>query len=126
MPKRISPLSEIQIRNAKPKEKEFKVYDGGGLYLVVSPTGGKLWRLKYLFEGREKKLSLGVYPSITLAEARRHREDAKKLIANGSDPGEVKKATKLARRVVSENSFELVARRWHAIMVPRCSGLRPI
>lgn len=121
MPKRIAPLSEVQIKNTKPKEKESKLYDGGGLYLVITPSGGKLWRLKYQFDGKEKLLSLGAYPVITLAEARRHREDAKRLIANGSDPGEVKKATKLARRSVSENSFELVARRWQAIMVPRWS-----
>jgi len=119
MPKRIAPLTDSSIKSAKPQEKEYKIFDGGGLNLLITPSGGKLWRLKYSFDGKCKQLSFGAYPAVTLSDARRHREDAKKLLANGCDPGEIKKATALAKRAVSENSFELVARRWHAIMVPR-------
>jgi len=77
MPRRILPLSELQIKNAKPQEKGYKLFDGGGLNLLVSPAGGKLWRLKYSFDGKVKQLSLGAYPQVTLADARKRRDDAK-------------------------------------------------
>ena len=92
MAKRIAPLSDIQVKNTKPQEKDFKLYDGGGLNLLVTPTGGKLWRFKYRFSDKEKQLSFGAYPALSLADARQRREDAKKLLANGIDPGEIKKA----------------------------------
>ncbi len=79
----------------------------------MTPTGGKLWNLKYRFSDKEKKLSLGAYPAVTLAEARQRREDAKKLLANGVDPGEMKKALKTADREVAANTFEAIAREWH-------------
>ncbi|GAM09352.1 integrase [Geobacter sp. OR-1] len=113
MPKRIKPLSELQVKNAKPAPKEQKIFDGGGLYLLVTPSGGKLWNFKYRFEGKEKKIALGAYPSITLADARQRREDARKLIANGVDPSEFKKAQKATTLSETENSFEVVAREWH-------------
>lgn len=113
MPKRIQPLSDIQVRNAKPREKEYKLADGGGLYLLVSPSGGRLWRCKYLFDGKERLLSFGAYPAVTLAEARQRREDAKRLLANGVDPGAVKKAQKAVEVAVTENAFEVIAREWH-------------
>lgn len=114
MPKRIQPLSDIQVKNAKPTPKDVKLFDGGGLFLLITPTGGKLWHMKYRFGGKEKKLAFGAYPSITLADARQRREEARKLLANGVDPGDVKKALKAAGELQSENSFEVIAREWHA------------
>ncbi|TAL15882.1 DUF4102 domain-containing protein [bacterium] len=113
MPKRITALSDVQVRNAKPQEKDVKLFDGGGLFLLVTPTGGKLWRFKYSFGGMSKLLALGIYPQISLAEARQRREDAKKLLANGVNPGAVKKAQKAAGENGRANSFEVVAREWH-------------
>ncbi len=113
MPKRIAPLSAMQIDKAKTKDKDYKLFDGGGLFLLVTPTGGKLWQLKYRFDGKEKKLTFGAYPAISLANARQRREDAKKLLANGVDPSETKKALKAAREEATQNSFEVVAREWH-------------
>lgn len=113
MPKRIAPLSDVQVRNAKPQGKQVTLFDGGGLFLLVTPTGGKLWRLKYRFEGRERILAFGSYPELSLADARQRREDARKLLANGVDPAEFKKSVKDAKTAASKNSFEIVAREWH-------------
>jgi integrase len=113
MPKRIVPLTDLQVSKAKPREKQVTMFDGGGLFLLVTPTGGKLWRFKYRFGGKEKLISFGTYPEISLADARKRREDARKLLANGVDPGEVKKAQKAATVAETENSFEVVAREWH-------------
>ena len=121
MPKRIVALTDTEIRKAKAKEKNYKLYDGGGLFLLVTPTGGKLWRLKYSFGGTEKLLALGIYPEISLSDARQRRDDAKKLLANGTDPGEVKKLQKTAQFSDAENSFEMVSRKWHAINTLRWS-----
>ena len=114
MSKLIQPLSDIQVKNAKPAHKETKLFDGGGLFLLVTPSGGRLWQFKYRFDGKEKKLSFGAYPAITLADARQRREEAKKLLANGVDPGEMKKSLKQAKIALEENSFEIVAREWHS------------
>lgn len=113
MPKRIAPLSDIQVRNAKPQAKEYKLLDGFGLYLFVTPTNGKLWRFDYRYGDKRKVISFGAYPAVSLADARQRREDAKKLLANGVDPGEVKRALKAATVAETENSFEIVAREWH-------------
>lgn len=113
MPKRIAPLTDTQVRNAKPQAKDITMFDGGGLYLLITPTGGKLWRFKYRYAGKEKLMAFGNYPQVSLADARQRREDAKKLIANGVDPGEVRKAQKAATVAETENSFEVVAREWH-------------
>jgi len=113
MPKRIVPLTATQVDKAKTQIKEYKLFDGGGLFLLVTPTGGKLWNLKYRFNDKEKRLSFGSYPEISLLDARKRRDDARKLLANGIDPGEVKKAMKASRIESSENSFEVVAREWH-------------
>lgn len=113
MPKRIQPLTDIQVKSAKPKGKDFKLPDGYGLYLLVTPTNGKLWRLDYRYADKRKTMAFGAYPAITLADARERRENAKKLLANGVDPGEVKKALKAATVAKTENSFEVVAREWH-------------
>ena len=107
-------LTDVKVRNAKPERKQVKLSDGGGMYLLVTPNGGNCWRLKYRFNSKEKVLALGTYPEISLVDARQRREDARKLLANGVDPGEVKKAQKAARQEVGENSFEVVAREWHS------------
>lgn len=113
MPKRIAPLSDIQVSKAKAKESDFKLNDGYGLYLLITPTGGKLWRFDYRHEGKRKTMAFGPYPAVSLADARQRREDAKKLLANGVDPGEMKKSIKQAKVALEENSFETVAREWH-------------
>jgi hypothetical protein len=102
MPKRILPLSDVQVNKSKSKDKSYKLTDGGGLYLLVTPTGGKLWNLKYRFSDKEKKLSLGTYPAVTLADARQRRDDAKKLLANGIDPGEMKNSQVNRQRIVGK------------------------
>ena len=113
MPKRIMPLPDVKVRNAKPKEKDYKLTDGGGLYLLVSSTGGKLWRFKYTYGGKEKLLALGAYPIVGLSDARQRRDDAKKLLENGVDPSINRKAIKTAKNEAAANSFETVAREFH-------------
>lgn len=88
-------LSDIQVRKSKSESKAYKLSDGGGMYLEVMPNGSKYWRLKYRFEGKEKKLALGVYPDVSLALARERRQDARSLLAKGVDPSEKKKPLKL-------------------------------
>ncbi len=114
MPKRVLPLTDTQIKNAKPKDKPYKLTDGNGLHLLVTPTGGKLWRFNYLFDGKQKTLFLKSYPERTLLEARKDREDARRLVANGQDPSEVKKAIKQAAVIEAASLFEVVAREWYA------------
>lgn len=114
MAKRIVPLSELQVSRAKAKEKEGKLFDGGGLFLLVTPAGGKLWRLKYRFDGKERKLSLGSYPEVSLSAAREKRLEARKLLAAGVDPGAVRKSQQGATAGAECGSFEVVAREWHA------------
>lgn len=115
-------LSDPKVKQAKPKEKTYKLADGGGMYLEVAPSGGKWWRLKYRFDGKEKRLSLGVYPDVTLARAREKRNEARKLLADGIDPGAERKAEKLARERVVKNSFEVVAREWHEKRIRGAAG----
>ena len=105
-------LSDTAIRNAKPSDKPKRMFDGGGLYLEVAPSGGKWWRLKYRFGGKEKRLSLGVYPDVSLKDARERRGEARKLLANGTDPSENRKAQRAATVDRAANSFEVVAREW--------------
>lgn len=110
------PLTDTSIRNVKPGPKAVKLFDGGGLYLEVAPSGGKWWRLKYRIAGKEKRMSLGVYPTIGLKEARERRDEAKKLIARGLDPSEEKRAAKaaaIAEERVQGATFEAVAREWY-------------
>lgn len=111
MPKRIQPLSDTKVRNAKPQEKEYKLFDGGGMFLLITPSGGKLWHLKYRFNDKEKKLALGSYPEISLSDARERRADARKLLANSVDPGAVRKAQKQAD-IQETETFEIIAREW--------------
>lgn len=107
-------LTDVAIRKAKAAEKPIKLYDERGLYLEVSPGGGKWWRLKYRIEGKEKRLSLGVYPDVGLKEARDRRDAARKLLADGVDPSENRKAQKAAKANRAANSFEILAREWYA------------
>jgi integrase len=107
-------LTDVQVRKAKPALKPVRLFDGGGLYVEISPAGGKLWRYKYRFAKKEKLLSLGTYPDVGLAEARRKHQDARKLLAAGVDPGEARKAQKSASVVAASNSFEVLTREWHA------------
>ena len=113
MPKRIQPISDIQVKNAKPAPKDVKLFDGGGLFLLITPTGGKLWHMKYRFNGKERKLTFGAYPSITLADARQRREDARKLLANGIDPSAAKKELAEKKELAALNTFEAITRKWH-------------
>jgi integrase len=108
------PLSDTAIRNAKPLGKPQKLADGGGLYLLLNPNGSRWWRLKYRTGGKEKLLSLGVYPDTGLRDAREKRDAARKLLAAGIDPGAQRKAEKAAGEERAANSFEVVTREWHA------------
>jgi len=105
-------LFDTKIKGVKPSGKQIKLFDAGGLFLLVTPKGGKLWRFKYRFDGKEKLLALGAYPEITLAEARERRDKARKQLANDIDPGAVRKAMKEAETEETE-TFEVVAREWH-------------
>jgi integrase len=117
-------LTDAKIRAAKPKQKAYKLFDGQGLYLEVSPSGGKWWRLKYRINGNEKRLSLGTYPEVPLAScknqlsdvvitgAREKREAARQLLAEGIDPSEHRKAMHSAKEELTENSFEAITREW--------------
>ena len=112
MARKITPLTATQIKQAKPREKDYKLSDGGGLYLLVTKRNTKLWRLKYKFDGKEKLLSLGSYPDITLSKARELRETNKQLIANGINPNDLKKQTKEIQKqeeIKSQNTFKNIA-----------------
>src|SRR5215475_4133217 len=110
------PLTDVAIRSAKPQTKPFKLFDSGGLHLLITPTGGKWWRWKYRFGGKEKGLSFGVYPDVSLKAARQKRDDARTQLAAGIDPGEARKAEKVAQ--AGAESFEAIAREWHAKFSP--------
>lgn len=107
-------LTDIEVKKAKTTDKPMKLTDGGGLFLLMQPTGAKYWRLAYRFEGKQKTLALGVYPDVTLKDARQRRDDARKLLANDTDPGAVKQAQKTAKSDRAANSFEVIAREWFA------------
>ena len=98
--------------DARSRDKPIRLFDEGGLYLEISPSGGKLWRLKYRFGGKEKRLAFGAYPEITLADARERRDQGRKLLANDVDPSEHKEAQKSASQERAANSFEVIGREW--------------
>jgi integrase len=106
------PLTDTRIRNAKPAVKSYKLSDGGGMYLFVTREGARYWRMDYRVGAKRRTLALGVYPAVTLATARTRREEARAMLAEGADPSSAKKATKLAAKLASENTFEAVAREW--------------
>ncbi len=112
------PLTDTAIRKAKSGAKPARLFDGGGLYLEVRPTGAKLWRLKYRFDGKEKLLALGAYPGMALAIARQKRDAARKLLHDGSDPGAHRKAAKATRAGLAANTFEVIGREWYAKTAP--------
>lgn len=112
------PLTDTAVRNAKASSKAYKVFDERGLFLIITPAGGKWWRLKYRFGGKEKMLSLGVYPDVSLKDAREKRDAARRLLANEIDPGENRKVQKAAKVERSANSFEVIAREWFAKQQP--------
>jgi len=107
-------LTDVAIKNAKSHEKPYKMGDAGGLFLLVQPSGGKLWRLKYRVDGREKKLAIGPYPEISLAEARRRRDDARTLIITGKDPSREKQRDKVRSRAQAESTFAALTKEYCA------------
>ncbi len=112
------PLTDTAIRNAKPADKPIKLFDERGLFLLVAPSGGKWWRFRYRFDRKHKSLSMGVYPDVPLARAREKRDEARRLLADGIDPGENRKVQKAAKFERAANSFEVVAREWFAKQKP--------
>lgn len=115
------PLTDVKVRTAKPLDKPYKLADGGGLYLLVNPNGSRYWRMKYRVLGREKLLSIGVYPDVPLAVARQKRDEARRSLAAGDDPGAMKKAEKQAKKIATANTFEAIAREWHKAKADRWS-----
>jgi integrase len=105
-------LSDVEIRRAKPKQKAYRISDGGGMYLWVTPAGGKLWRWAYSYERKEKLMTFGKYPDISLATARERHAEARKLLATDIDPMARRKAEKTAEQVANENSFANIASQW--------------
>ena len=114
------PLTDLVVRNAKPSQKTVRLRDERGLYLEISPKGGKWWRLRYTFQGKENMLSLGVYPDVSLKEARERRDEARKLIAKGIDPSAARKEEK-AEAAAEALTFEHVAREWYERFKPKWS-----
>ena len=108
-------LTDTKVRNEKPRDKAFKLADSGGLHLYVTPSGGKLWRFKYQFDGKEKLLSIGPYPAFSLSDARKARDDAKALLREHRDPGVEKKLRKITANESNANTFETIAREWYAL-----------
>lgn len=122
MPRRVLPLTEVQIRNAKPREKPYSLTDGHGLYIEIMPSGSKLWRMKFPQRGRgENRLSFGAYPVVTLQEAREKRLATQRLLSQGIDPGRYRDDKKRLAAEKGSNTFEKVAREWHGNKVPTWS-----
>lgn len=118
MAKRIPPLTDVQVRNARPRDAIYKLFDGDGLYLEVTPSGAKYWRFKYRrLNGRESRIAFGPYPDVSLTKAREKRAEARTHLASGIDPGEAKEASLREVRQQAGMTFEAVARDWHATMV---------
>ncbi|WP_049069790.1 tyrosine-type recombinase/integrase [Klebsiella michiganensis] len=107
------PLTDLEIRRAKPAEKTYTKTDGNGLSLQIEPNGSKGWRFRYRFEGKAKMLSLGTYPKVSLSEARRRRDEAQDLLATGINPSDSRKEKKLAQQDRLGNTFEAIAREWY-------------
>ncbi|HBX0706657.1 TPA: tyrosine-type recombinase/integrase [Klebsiella pneumoniae] len=116
------PLNDMQIRRAKPEAKAYTLGDEQGLSLLIEPNGSKSWRFRYRYAGKPKMISLGVYPTITLADARSRRDDARKLVAEGKNPSEVRKEQKIALQTESESAFEKIATEWHQMKSAKWSA----
>lgn len=112
------PLSDLALKKANPADKPYKLTDEKGLYILIQPTGGKLWRMNYRFDGKQKTLALGAYPDLSLSKAREKRDTARKQLAEGIDPAAAKQADKQARKIATASSFEAVAREWHSGRTP--------
>ena len=108
-------LTDVNIKKAKPNGKMRKLTDGGGLYIQIAPTGGKLWRYDYRFDGKRKTLALGRYPDISLQQARDRHQEARKQLAQGVDPSVAKQAQKTAGKERAANGFEVIAREWYEV-----------
>src|SRR5438105_10157359 len=108
------PLTEIAIRKAKAGAKPVRLFDSGGLYLEIAPSGGKWWRFKYRFTEKEKRVPLDVYAEVSLKAASARRDEARRLLAEGIDPSEDRQQGKSALALKAANSFEMVAREWFA------------
>ncbi len=118
-------LTAKQVESAKTKGKDVKLFDGGGLFLLVKKSGGRWWRLKYRITGKEKLLSLGTYPEVKLADARQKRDEARKLLRDGIDPSAHRQSTKAARQFAADHTFETIAREWHkSVHAPKVSPQR--
>ncbi|MBC7624132.1 MAG: integrase arm-type DNA-binding domain-containing protein [Aeromicrobium sp.] len=114
MPRLAKPLTDTQIKNAKPKEKTYTLADGGGMYLEVTPSGSKIWRMSYRQpNGKNNRLTFGAYPEVSLLDARAKRMDARKLKATGNDPAQAKRIDKITKATANANTFEAIAREWH-------------
>ncbi|MCW1829283.1 integrase arm-type DNA-binding domain-containing protein [Enterobacter asburiae] len=113
------PLTVRQIESARPADRDYKLTDGQGLYLLVKTSGARYWNLKYRFAGKEKKLTIGVYPAVTLAQARQQRDEARRLLAGGKDPSYEKQARKQALRESVASTFRTLAEEWFTHMARR-------
>ena len=118
MPRKATPLTDSALKVAKPKDKPYKLVDGQGLYLEVMANGSKIWRLKFRFGGKENRLTFGAYPTMPLQLARKKREEARLLLAEGKDPSAERKAEQEAQQS-NAITFEALAREWHAYRTPR-------
>lgn len=125
MARLIKPLTAKQVQNARPKEKMYKLFDGGGLFLQVNPSGGKHWKMKYRKnDGKESLLSFGSFPAVSLEQARKLRDEARERRAQGIDPGVARREEKAARQSMALNTFEAVARDWREVQSPRpCTSM---
>ena len=112
-------LSDAKIRSLKPKEKAYKVYDDRGLYMVVNPNGSRWWRFKYKYDGKERGISLGVYPDVTLQYAREQLQDARQLLARGIDPSVQRRTVKIARA----DTFKVIAEEWLEMQAERLAPI---
>jgi integrase len=113
MPRVVAPLTDMRVKNAKPKDRPYKLADGGGMYLEITPSGSKLWRMKFMqSSGKESRLSFGAYPEVSLTQARAARAAARQLKAADVDPGQAKRDVKLAQAAAALDSFESTARAW--------------
>ncbi len=117
------PLSDLAVRKAKPAAKAYKLTDGSGLHLYVSPSGGKLWRWRYERGGKEQLLSLGPYPDVSLADARETRDTARQALRRGDDPALIKRSGRVHAAKQETETFEAMAREWHQLQKP---GWTPI
>lgn len=117
------PLTDTAARNAKPRAKPYKLTDGAGLYLEVMPTGARYWRMRYRHGGRDSRVAFGVYPEVTLAEARRRRDEARAALREGQDPAALKRARKTVARVAGADSFKAIADEW---LAKQAASLAPV